>query len=248
MQVLSLKKNPQITVVMPALNEEKNIRSAVDGAFRSFRRLKVRGELVVVNDGSSDRTEEILDKHKTQHPSLKVLKNERPSGIGGAFLAGVKRAKGDAVVMIPGDNENCIEDILKFLGLLDQVDIIVPFVHNYELRDLWRRVISSLYRFIISFSFGTTLNYYNGTVVYRTTVLRSLSWRSRGFFYQAEILIRALRRGHMFAEVPVLLQARHHGRSKALTLKSLWSVTWDFILLFWDIHFHLVEARAPKSC
>ena len=183
---------PEITVVMPGLNEEKNIARAILGVFRAFHDKGISGELVVVDDGSVDRTPLILRDLQASCPDLVVLCHERPSGIGGAFLAGSLKARGKAVVMIPGDNENRLEDVLKFLDLLQHVDIIVPFVHNSELRNLPRRVISSVYRFIISFSFGTTLNYYNGTVIYRTRLLRSLRVRSRGFFYQAEILIRAL--------------------------------------------------------
>lgn len=230
-------------MVVPALNEEKNIRGTVEGIHATCRRLKLTRQVVVVDDGSRDRTPAVLKVLKKKYPKLKIITHKAPSGIGGAFLAGVREARGAAVVMIPGDNENRPEDILRFLGLMKQVDIIVPFVHNAELRNRWRRTISSLYRFIISFSFGTTLNYYNGTVIYRTRLIQSLPIHSRGFFYQAEILIRALRQGAMFAEVPVLLQNRGHGKSKAISLKSLRGVIADFLRLFWEIHFLRVEAR-----
>ncbi|NDB96325.1 MAG: glycosyltransferase family 2 protein [Verrucomicrobia bacterium] len=241
-----MAKTASITVVVPALNEAKNIRSTLRGIFRACHRMKIASEVIAVDDGSRDRTPQILQQLQRVYPHLQVVRHEHPSGIGGAFLAGVARAHGEAVVMIPGDNENRVEDILAFLDLMQRVDIIVPFVHNSELRNLRRRFISSLYRFIISFSFGTNLNYYNGTVIYRTRLLQALKICSTGFFYQAETLIRALRRGARFAEVPVLLQNRRHGRSKAVTLKSLRAVMLDFMCLFWDIHFRRVEQRAPK--
>lgn len=239
-------KTVSITVVVPALNEEKNIRSTVLGIFRACNRMKIAVEVIAVDDGSRDRTPQILQQLQGAYPRLEVVRHEHPSGIDGAFSAGAARARGEAVVMIPGDNENRVENILAFLDLMQRVDIIVPFVHNAELRNLGRRLISSIYRFIISFSFGTNLNYYNGTVIYRTRLVHALNIRSSGFFYQTETLIRALRRGVRFAEVPVLLRNRRHGRSKAVTLKSLRAVMLDFIRLFWDIHFRRVEQRAPK--
>lgn len=238
-----MSNHPKLTLVIPALNEEKNISSAIDNSYRACKKLGISCEVIVVDDGSRDRTPAILKALKRKYSTLKIVSHKEPAGIGGAFLAGARRAQGDAVVMIPGDNENSPEDILRFFGLIEQVDIIVPFVHNAELRNRWRRIISSLYRFIISFSFGTTLNYYNGTVIYRTRLVQALNIRSRGFFYQAEILIRALRRGVMFAEVPVLLRNRTHGKSKAISLKSLWGVMVNFLHLFWEIHFLRVETR-----
>lgn len=238
-----MTNRPDITLVIPALNEEKNISSAIRKCFAACKRFGIDSEIVVVDDGSRDRTPVILRELKKKHSKLNVISHKIPSGIGAAFMAGVQKARGVSVVMIPGDNENRPEDILRFMGLMKQVDIIVPFVHNAELRNRWRRVISSLYRFIISFSFGTTLNYYNGTVIYRTRLLQALPIHSRGFFYQAEILIRALRRGAIFAEVPVLLQNRGHGKSKAISLKSLGGVISDFLRLFWEIHFLRAETR-----
>lgn len=238
-----MKKNTLITVVIPALNEEKNIEKTLASVHDTCRRLKLSFQTIVVDDGSRDETPKILKRLKADYPAISVITHKRPLGIGGAFIAGVQKAKGEAVVIIPGDNENQPEDILRFLHLLQHVDIIVPFVHNADLRDRWRRLISSIYRFIISFSFGTTLNYYNGTVIYRTRLIRPLPVGSRGFFYQAEILIRALRQGALFAEVPVLLNNRTHGKSKAISFRSLRGVIIDFFRLFWDIHFLRGEAR-----
>lgn len=230
-------------MVIPALNEERNISAAVQKSLAACKKFGIDGEIIVVDDGSWDRTPVILKEIKKKHSKVSVISHKIPSGIGTAFMAGVQRARGAAVVMIPGDNENRPEDILRFFGLMKKVDIIVPFVHNAELRNRWRRVISSLYRLIISFSFGTTLNYYNGTVIYRTRLIRPLPIHSRGFFYQAEILIRSLRQGAVFAEVPVLLQNRGHGKSKAISLKSLRGVISDFLRLFWEIHFLRAETR-----
>jgi len=230
-----------ISIIMPALNEEKNIRAAVSNVFRALKKYNLRGDVVVVDDGSTDQTPIVLTEIKKEFAGLQVIRNNTPSGIGGAFLSGVMHARRKAVVMIPGDDENKPEDVLKYLDLIDRVDIVVPFVHNSELRNRWRRLISSFFRFIISTSFGTSLNYYNGNVIYKTRVIQSLPIRSRGFFYQAEILIRALRKGALFAEVPVFLKNRSFGVSKAVSFKSLRSVAIDFLCLFWEIHFQRVE-------
>ena len=99
----------------------------------------------------------------------------------------------DVVVMFPGDNENDPDDALEFYPVINSVDIIVPFIHNFNVRSFKRRLISRLYRFIVNTSFGIHLNYTNGTVFYRRRILEGIKLSSRGFFYQTELLIKLIR-------------------------------------------------------
>jgi len=228
----------QITVVMPALNEERNVESAVSETLAAFERMNIAGEIVLINDGSTDRTPEIADKLKLQHPNIQVIHHrERPMGIGHSFWEGAQHAQGDVVTMLPGDGENEPSEILRYLPLMQQVDIVVPFVYNQEVRGWQRRIVSMTYKAIINFSFGMLLNYMNGTVMYRRTVLQSLSLASKGFFYQTELLVRAIRRDFLYAEVPYALKTRGSGKSKALTLKSLFKLTKDFLATAYSVYF-----------
>jgi hypothetical protein len=136
---------------------------------------------------------------------------------------------------------------------LNHVDIIVPFFYNVEVRDRVRRLFSSMYRFIINMSFGINLNYTNGTVFYRRCILQDIELKSTGFFYQAELLIKLIRKGYLFAEVPNFLLTRRGGTSKATTLKSLWRVIRDYLSLAYQIHIRRIESKKdycklnPKS-
>ena len=123
------------------------------------------------------------------------------------------------------------------MPLMKQVDIVVPFVYNVEVRGRSRRWVSRIYKAIINLSFGMLLNYMNGTVMYRKTVLQSLNLNSRGFFYQTELLIKAIRMGFLYAEVPYALGTRSTGKSKALTLKSLFKLSKDYLLTVYSVYF-----------
>jgi len=98
---------------------------------------------------------------------------------------------------------------------------IIPFIFNAEVRSKGRRLLSSIYRFVINTSFGLNLNYTNGTVIYRRSVLNTVKLNSFGFFYQAELLIKLIRNGYLYAEVPCSLSTRAVGSSKATTFFSL---------------------------
>ena len=138
--------------------------------------------------------------------------------------------------MMPGDNENNASEVLSYYGLVREVDILVPFIHNLEVRDIRRRFISSAYRLIINISFGTQLNYTNGTVIYNKAAVLSVELVSTGFFYQTELLIKLIRRGFLYAEVPQFLGVRYGGKSSALTMYSFLNLSWSFIQLAWNIH------------
>jgi glycosyltransferase involved in cell wall biosynthesis len=222
---------------MPALNEEQNISGAVMNVLRTFEACAVPGQLLIVNDGSSDQTGRIAETYAAAHAEVRVIHHARPEGIGASFWDGVKQSSGEIVVMLPGDGENDAAEILRYLPLMEQVDMVVPFVFNREVRSFSRRLLSIVYREIIKASFGLSLNYMNGTVMYRKAVFAGIELRNGGFFYQTELLIKTIRRGHLYAEVPYALSRRGSGDSSATTFRSLMKVARGYVATFAEIHF-----------
>ena len=230
-----------ISIIMPALNEEANIVPAIRNVLAAFDDLGINGEIVVVNDGSTDHTGLLIHEETQRDPRVHVLTHATPCGIGAAFWDGVGAARGEIVCMLPGDNENDPWEILRYHKLLEHVDILIPFVFNKEARSLYRNGLSYVYRFIINTTFLVNFNYTNGTVMYRKKILEELDFHSTGFFYQTDILVRTVKRGYLFAEVPYRLDVRPHGLSKAVTFPSLMRVMKGYLRLVKDIHF-----SAPK--
>lgn len=237
----------RVTVVMPALNEEQNLTGAVNNVLESFANLAVKGELLIVNDGSSDATAQIAEEFAASNRAVRVIHNATPCGIGAAFWTGVKQSAGEIVVMLPGDGENDAAEILRYLPLMEQVDIVVPFVFNREVRSFKRRLLSILYREIIKAAFGLSLNYMNGTVMYRKAVFTGMELENGGFFYQTELLIKTIRRGHLYAEVPYALSRRGSGDSRATTFSSLLRVARGFMATFIGIHLGKDGERTPAG-
>lgn len=236
---------PILSIIMPALNEEKNISAAIDDVLLTFDNLAIAGEIIVVNDGSSDSTPKLAQQKAEKFPEqMRILNHSTPQGIGASFWDGVDTASGEIVCMLPGDNENEPAETLRYLKLMDDVDIVVPFVVNTQVRSGFRKLLSFLYRAIINTTFATTFNYTNGTVLYRKSLLTQLPKRNKGFFYQTDILIRLVKQGHLFAEVPYKLRERTGGQSKATSLKSLRKVIKGYLELVKDIYFTKEEAAA----
>ena len=223
-------------VIMPALNEEGNIESAVQNTLKAFSDFSIDGQVLVVNDGSTDGTRAKVEEMMARDPRVSLINHETPQGIGASFWEGTDVARADAVVMLPGDNENDPWEIFQYSRLLEHVDIVIPFLYNTEARSLFRRALSFLYRSIVNTTFFVNFNYTNGTVLYRKSVLEGVKYRSRGFFYQTDILIRTVKSGYLFAEVPYRVNARKGGISKAVSFPSLLQVIRGYGRLFYDIH------------
>ncbi len=238
-----------LSIIMPALNEEKNIISAVDSSVKAAEKSGIKVEIIIVNDGSTDKTKILLEDYKkvNKKRNIKIISHEKPMGIGYSFMDGVNSASSEIVVMFPGDNENDSESALECFHMLNHVDILVPFIHNDEVRDRFRRLLSSLYRFIINMSFGINLNYTNGTVFYRRCIFNDIELQTTGFFYQAELLIKLIRRGYLFAEVPNFISVRSSGKTKAVSFKSFLNVAGSYLILIYQIHIKRIEGKRNKE-
>ena len=236
-----------LSVVMPALNEERNIEAAIGDTLAALDDFQIEGEIVVVNDGSSDRTPELVRARMARDPRVKMIEHPLRQGIGVSFWDGVEHATGDAVIMLPGDNENDPSESLRYFSLLEHVDVVIPFVYNRQVRSVFRNVLSLLYRQIINTTFRTNFNYTNGTVLYRRSILSQFTANSKGFFFQTEVLIRAVKNGYLFAEVPYQLNRREGGKSKAVSFPSLLNVVKGYLDLVREIYFRKDGGERPAA-
>ena len=227
---------PSLSIVMPCLNEGENLRAAIEDALKNLDKSGIEGEVIVVNDGSTDNSFDIAKQAASLDRRVHILNKTKTMGIGRAFWDGAKLAIHQFVVMIPGDNENKVSEVLASYQLVNEVDVIIPFVPNSTVRTIDRRVISTLYRLIVNISFGTTLNYTNGTVVYNKEALKLIKLKSSGFFYQTELLVKLLRNGFLYAEVPHFLGVRKDGKSSSLSLKSFCDLSRSFVSLIVDVY------------
>ena len=124
-----------MSIVMPALDEEGNILAAVENALGALKDYDLRGEIIVVNDGSTDKTAGLVMEKIKNSPNdrIKFINHDKPKGIGESFWDGVSQSEGEVVTMFPGDNENDPWEVMRYVGLLEHVDMVIPFVFNKDL-------------------------------------------------------------------------------------------------------------------
>jgi len=194
----------------------KEIHSAVGDRFNY--------EIILVNDGSVDRTLDRMYDLAATDARLHVLNNSINLGLGASYKIGIEATKMNYVMLIPGDNgfpANSIHIILDHIG---KADIIVPYVENFAVRSLERILISKLFTAALNSLFWLDVRYYNGTVLHKTSLLRTIEITTNGFAYQAEALTKLICRGASFIQCPVEIQERLSGSSSALTIRNLMEV------------------------
>lgn len=238
-----------LSIIMPALNEEANIRTAVKNVYDAVKNYNIKSELIIINDGSKDGTkkiaEELIEEYK-DFP-IKLINHFNTMGKGYSFWDGLQYAKGEVVTLMPAHGENDPNEILQYFDLMKLVDMVVPFVFNIDVRSRFRRLVSAVYRFVINTLFGLNLNYTNGTVLYRRSVLSTIKLKNFGFLYQAELLIKLIREGYLYCEVPCWLSKREFGSSRPISWIAVIRILGGIMKLFWEIHILKEAGRGNKK-
>jgi glycosyltransferase involved in cell wall biosynthesis len=226
----------KISIVIPALNEEKNLEAAVKGLAPLLEKEESLKdyEILIFDDGSTDKTGEIADRLSQENNRIKVIHNPRNMGLGYNFRKGAELATGNYVSWFPSDNENTPESFISTLKHAGEADVIIAYTSNMEVRPLKRRILSRIYTFINNLIFGLHLRYFNGLSVYRRDLLLKIPPWSNSFAYAVEILVPLLKSGASYIEVPV--EIRPTTKTSALKLKRILQVFKAIFLLFWRIN------------
>lgn len=230
---------------MPALNEEANIAAAVQEVLRALEGRCADYEVLLIDDGSRDRTGPLMDALAAANPRLRVTHNSRPRNLGGVFKQGLAMARHEYFMMVPGDNENPAQALVGPLQVIGAADLVIPFTVNRHVRPWSRRLASHLYTTLLNGLFGRRLRYYNGTIICRTSDLRTLSIRTNSFAYVSEIVVKLLQAGKHYVEVGVEIQPPRGRQSKAFTWRNVSGVFNALLWLCYDIHLSPAMPAAP---
>jgi len=231
------KSRLSVSIIVPCYNEEGNILGTIGAIKEALSAANTFSsyEILIFNDCSADNTGKIAEEIKKSEKSVRVIHNPRNMGFGYNFTEGVRQARKDYIIMVPGDSEIPAEAIRRVLSRAIEADVIIPYTANPEVRPLSRRVISRAFVALINTMFGLSLRYYNGTCLIKAPLLKKVPLKTWGFAYMAAILVRLLRSGASYSEVGIDIAQRSSGRTKAFALRNIVSVIKAILTLFWDV-------------
>lgn len=194
---------PTVTVIVAALNEERGLEATVRTVLGVVPRWFADWEILIVDDGSTDATGEIADRLAATAERVTAVHHPRPSCLGGVFQAGLRRARMAHVILLNGKDDTPAEALDRILSLRGRADLIIPVQANGHERPLARRLLSRGFVSLLNAASGLELRYYNHSVLHRAELLRSIELRTRSYGFQAEAIVKLLRRGASYLEVEV---------------------------------------------
>src|SRR5262245_14754777 len=240
---------PTFCFVIPCLNEEDNVGATV-GSVREAMGRRGDYEIMLVNDASADRTLERMQALAAADPHIQVLDNPSNLGFGGSYKRGACAATATYVMMLPGDDGFPAQSITEIISHAGEADIIIPIVTNPGARSRLRAFASKAFTTLLNWTFWLNVGYYNGAVLQRNELLRSIEITTNSFAYQAEALVKLIARGATYEHCQVRIQERAAGRSSALSLKNQIAV-WKTVLHLLAVvglfcRFPLVPTRSSR--
>jgi glycosyltransferase involved in cell wall biosynthesis len=222
-----------ITVIFPAYNEEQNIRSAIARALESMRPRFHSFELLIIDDGSTDRTGEVAEDLASKHPEITVIHNRQNLGLGETLYRGFQCARGELVIQNAMDYPLDLRDLDKMIPLLEEADVIVAARKAYAGYSPYRKVTSRVNRLILRWLFEPRLRDYNYTQLFKREVLTAARPTSRStVFIAPEIIIRAHELGFRIREVDIDYHPRVFGEATSGKPKVILRSVRD-MFMFW---------------
>ena len=212
--------NPAISVIIPAYEEQKTIGLVLNQTISVMDDLKYPYEILVVDDGSKDQTNQIASQHK-----VTVIANGRNQGKGHALRHGFEHANGDIIITMDSDGEHDPKDIPRLLE---------PVLNGYDLSTGSRYLgdgKDSTYRInrIGNFIFNAAISVLTGQKItdsqsgfraIKKSVLKELNLTSSGYEIESEMTVKCLRRGYGLHEHPIRFVRRRYNLSKLKVLND----------------------------
>ena len=201
---------PDVSVFIPAHNERENIAPLLEKIDRVFSGQGIRGEVVFVNDGSTDGTGDELDQAASTYPYLRVVHHRTNLGLTEAFRTAFEHVQGEIIVFLPADLESDPEEDIPIL--------LAEVGKGYDMVVGWRQgrrdtkiVASKIYNFVSRLLFSVSAHDMNWIKAFRRDLIDDLPLRSD---WHRFIYMLAASRGYKVTEVKTGYHPRKHGRSK----------------------------------
>ena len=210
-----------ISVFLPCYNEEDNVQRTTEQAVSVLEKLGADYEVIIVNDGSSDRTGEIADELSRPNKRVRVVNHSRNLGYGAALQSGFNAATKKMVFYTDGDGQFDINELPPLLPLLGEYDIVSCYRFNRQ-DNIIRKINGWAWTKLGCMLFGMRVRDIDcGFKLYKKEIFDKIKLSSTGALIDTEILARAVRAGYTITERGVHHYPRTAGQQTGANLKVI---------------------------
>ena len=181
-----------LSVFFPAYYDEHNIGKVTRSAVKILEELKLKDyEIIIIEDGSPDKTGEVADKLAVEFPKVRVIHHAKNMGYGATLKDGFINAKMDYVFYTDGDNQFNLDEMKKFVALIPYSDIVVGY-RKHKQYSLYRKFTSLCYNYLLKIIFD--ISYWDidcAFKLFKTELFKRIEIVSVDAFIDAEIMLKA---------------------------------------------------------
>lgn len=214
-------KKYSITIFFPCYNEEQNVAGVTREALDVAGRISEDYEIIIINDGSKDRTAEVAERLARENFFVRVIHHERNRGYGAALQTGFKNATKDLVFYTDGDGQFKIEEITRLLPLIEKFDIVSGYRINRQ-DPLFRKINAFMWGVLVNFLFKINVSDVDSAFkLYKRKIFEEITLTSQGALIDTEILAKARAKGYTITEVGVNHFPRMAGKQTGARLSVI---------------------------
>lgn len=202
-----------LSIVMPAYNEEQNLRQFVPLVIEKVRPQVSSFELMIVDDGSVDNTVAVARELAQKYPEVRLIEHGTNRGPGSGLRTGIQESKAEWVIFIPADIAIDLDTFHRYIDATQQADVVVGVRSDRRDYSFLRKINSVVYIWMVKILFLMKQRQFNFVHMYRRKIFESCMPESQGVFITAEIMVRARDRGFRLQEVDVPYVPRAFGEA-----------------------------------
>lgn len=229
---------PFISFIIPVYNEEKNIQGVFQDLYAALMpHREWAWEVIMINDGSTDRTADVIAQLLKQYPETQLITHTTNLGYNASMKDGMTRARGKYLMYIGADEEFDCSELPVFVeplmaGGSAHADVVLGVRWQRNAYKLHRFFLSVIYIFLLNFMFKLRVNDYNWSQAWNRELLDRIEIRSKSLFMLPEIIIKAHDLGYKIKEVPSNHRGRKWGKS-SLNFRIMFRALRDAVEFQW---------------
>ncbi|MBI3070486.1 MAG: glycosyltransferase family 2 protein [Deltaproteobacteria bacterium] len=226
-----------LTILIPAFNEEVNLRTHLPSILEKAALYARDFEVLVVDDGSTDSTAAVVEGFQTRDGRIRLIRHPQNLGPGSGVKTGIREARGDWIIFIPADIAIDLDHLPRYIAAAEHADVVVGLRSDRRDYSLRRKFSSVVYIGLVKLLFAMPQRQFNYVHMYRRAIFEKFDVEYGSVFITAEICIKARDAGFRLTEVEIGYVPREHGEAAGGKPKVIARATRDLFHYWWRWRF-----------